>query len=105
MRGGLSTSSSVPSAGMTSRLAPRSDEEAAAARTREDGIRMRHHDERAEPAVLDDVQAAGEAVDLRVIPGNGEHQRRVEQDAKVVRIRRALDEVAKVEHSPFAERL
>src|SRR5213593_1344070 len=66
---------------------------------------MSHHDECTEPAMLDDVETPGEAVDLRVIPGNREYQRSVEQNAEVVRIRRALDEVAEVHDRPFAERL
>ena len=52
---------------------------------REDRVGVRHHDERAEALVLDDVDAAGEAVELRVIPRDREGDRRIEQDAEVDR--------------------
>jgi hypothetical protein len=80
----------------------RFDEQAAVAWTREDGVGVRHHDEGAEAAALDDIEAAGEAVDLRVIPGNREHQRRIEQHAKVVGIRGAFYEITDIHDRPLA---
>ena len=80
-------------------------EQAADAGRREDGVGMRHDHERAESAVLDHIDASREAVDLRVIPRDGEHDRRAEEDVEVVAVGCALDEVAEVEHRPAAERL
>ena len=48
---------------------------------------------------------AREAVDPRVVPGDGERDRRVEEDAEVVAVVRPLVEVADVGHEPAAERL
>jgi hypothetical protein len=40
---------------------------------------VRYHDEGAEPIALDEVEASGEPVNLRVILRNGERDRRVEE--------------------------
>ena len=78
---------------------------AAHAWRRVDGVRVRHDDEGAEPAVLDDIDATGEAVDPRMIPRDGERDRRVEQDAEVVAVVRALVEVSEVGDEPAAKAL
>ena len=66
---------------------------------------MAHDRERAEAAVLDEVDARREAVDLRVIPRDREEDRRVEQHAEVVGVGRVLVEVADIGDEPAAERL
>ena len=66
---------------------------------------MRHDDERAESAVLDDVDATGEAIDSRMVPCNRERNRRVEQHAKVVAVVRALIEVSEIGDQPAAKAL
>jgi hypothetical protein len=76
------------------------EKDSAVAGRRKDRVGVRHDDEGAEPAVLDEIDAACEAVDLRVIPGDGKRNRGVEQDAEVVRVGGALDEVAEVQHDP-----
>ena len=81
------------------------EQDAADAGRREDRVGVRHHDERAEAAVLDEIDPPGEAVDPRVIPRDREHDRRVEQDAEVVAVVRVLVEVADVGDDPPAERL
>ena len=60
------------------------DENAAHARRREDRVRVGHHHERAEAAVLDEVEAAGETVEARVVPRDRERDRRIEKDAEVI---------------------
>ena len=50
------------------------EENAAGAGRREDRVGVRHHDERAEAVVLDEVEPAGEAVDPRVIPRDRERR-------------------------------
>ena len=64
---------------------------------------MRHHDERAEAVVLDEIDLAREAVDLRMVPGDRKHDRRIEEHAEVVGIVRALDEIPEVSHDPAAK--
>src|SRR3989454_8973298 len=65
----------------------------------------RHDDDRAEPAVLDDVDATGEAIDSRMIPCDRKRNRRVEQHAKVVAVVRALIEVSEIGDQPAAKAL
>ena len=66
---------------------------------------MPEHRVGAEPVVLEQVDPAGNAVDVRVIPRNREGDGRVEQDIEVVGVGRVFVEVPEVGHDPSAERL
>ncbi len=44
------------------------------------------------------AQTAGETIQLRVVPRNGERDRRVEQHVEIVRVMRVLQEVIGIEH-------
>src|SRR5205823_10553683 len=58
-----------------------------------------------EALAFDDVDAAGEAVELRLVPGDRERNRRVEEHAEVVGVAGVLDEVAEIGNHHTAERL
>ena len=66
---------------------------------------MRHDDERTEAPVRHQIHLACEAVDLRVIPGHGKEDGRVEQHVEVVGVVGPLVEIAHVRDNPTPDAL
>ena len=79
------------------------DQNSPGAGRRVNRVGMGHDDERAEAAVLDQVQLSSEAVDPRARPRDRKRDRRVEKHPEVVAVVGALREVAEVGHEPAAE--
>ena len=78
----------------------RLDEQTSIAGSGEDRVGVRHHEECTESAVLDEVDPAGEAVEVRVIPRDRKDDRCVEEHAEVVGIVGLLLEIAEVRNHP-----
>jgi hypothetical protein len=72
---------------------------------RVDRVGVRHHDERTEATVLDQIDAPGEPVNVRMIPRHRERDRCVEQDAEVVPVVGPLVEVPEIDGHPASHAL
>jgi hypothetical protein len=54
---------------------------------------------------IDRADASRDAIQLGIVPGNGERDGRIQQRAEIVRVVRILPEIVQVDQQPFANAL